>query len=146
VPGTHGVSHALLKEVEPFRTSELVPYTTAFLSGFIVEHYQIVLLDAAQASQDAMTRKLYEMCAAEVPGDTHRNLQIHPVFSGQTFKHILVPVWLLSYLYGTRNYQVVVNGYDGRMAGEYPKSPWKIALLVLLAIIAVLIFALLNQN
>jgi hypothetical protein len=146
VPGTHGVSHALLKEVEPFRTSELVPYTTAFLSGFIVEHYQIVLLDAAQASQDAMTRKLYEMCAAEVPGDTHRNLQIHPVFSGQTFKHILVPVWLLSYLYGTRNYQVVVNGYDGRMAGEYPKSPWKIALLVLIAIIAVLIFALLNQN
>jgi hypothetical protein len=146
VPGTHGVSHTLLKQIEPFRTSELVPYATAFLSGFIVEHYQIVLLDAAQASQDAMTRQLYELCAAEIPGDTHRNLQIHPVFSGRTFKHILVPVWLLSYLYGTKTYQVVVNGYDGRMAGEYPKSPWKIALLVLLAIIAFLIFALLNQN
>jgi len=140
------VSHALLREVEPFRTTELVPYDTAFLSGFIVEHYQIVLLDAAQASQDAMTRKLNEMCAAEVPGDTHRNLQIHPVFSGQTFKHILVPVWLLSYLYGTKTYQVVVNGYDGRMAGQYPKSPWKIALLVLLAIIVFLIFLVVSQN
>jgi len=146
VPGTHGVSHALLREVEPFRTTELVPYDTAFLSGFIVEHYQIVLLDAAQASQDAMTRKLNEMCAAEVPGDTYRNLQIHPVFSGQTFKHILVPVWLLSYLYGTKTYQVVVNGYDGRMAGQYPKSPWKIALLVLLAIIVFLIFLVVSQN
>ena len=146
VPGTHGVSHALLREVEPFRTTELVPYGTAFLSGFIVEHYQIVLLDAAQASQDAMTRKLNEMCAAEVPGDTYRNLQIHPVFSAQTFKHILVPVWLLSYLYGTKTYQVVVNGYDGRMAGQYPKSPWKIALLVLLAIIVFLIFLVVSQN
>nr|MDP9324085.1 zinc ribbon domain-containing protein [Acidobacteriota bacterium] len=146
VPGTRGVSHALLGQIEPFRTAELVPYDTAFLSGFIVEHYQIVLLDAAQASQDAMTRKLEEMCAAEVPGDTYRNLQIHPVFSGQTFKHILVPVWLLSYLYGTITYQVVVNGYDGRMAGQYPKSPWKIALLVLLAIIVFMIFVLLNQN
>jgi hypothetical protein len=68
------------------------------------------------------------------------------VFSGQTFKHILVPVWLLSYLYGTKTFQVVVNGYDGRMAGQYPKSPWKIALLVLLAIIVFMIFVMLNQN
>jgi hypothetical protein len=146
VPGTHGVSHDLLRQVEPFRTTELVPYSTAYLSGFIVEHYQIVLLDAAQASQDAMTRKLREMCAAEVPGDTHRNLRIHPVFSAQTFKHILVPVWLLSYLYSRQMYQVVVNGYDGRMAGQYPKSPWKIALLVVLAIVALMIFALVSQQ
>ena len=146
VPGTHGVSHALLRQVEPFQTAELVPYDTAFLSGFIVEHYQIVLLDAAQASQDAMTRRLEELCAAEIPGDTHRNLQIHPTFSAQTFKHILVPIWLLTYLYATKMYQVVVNGYDGRMAGQYPKSPWKIALLVLLAIIGFMIVVLLNQN
>ena len=79
------------------------------------------------------------MCAAAVPGDTYRNLEIHSVFSGQTFKHILVPVWLLAYVYRNTTYQVVVNGYTGRMAGQYPKSPWKIALLVLLALIVVLI-------
>lgn len=146
VPATHGVSHALLRQIEPFQTAELVPYGTAFLSGFIVEHYQIVLLDAAQASQDAMTRKLEELSAAEIPGDTHRNLEIHPTFSAQTFKHILVPIWLLTYLYATKMYQVVVNGYDGRMAGQYPKSPWKIAFLVLLAIIGLLIFVILSQN
>jgi hypothetical protein len=144
VPGTHGVSHALLQEVEPFPTTELVPYATAFLSGFVVEHYQIVLLDAAQNSQEAMTRKLFEMCAAEIPGDTYRNLEIHPVFSAQTFKHILVPVWLLSYLYGTKSYQVVVNGYTGVMAGQYPKSAWKIAFLVLLAIIAIVVIAMVS--
>jgi hypothetical protein len=146
VPGTRGVSHRLLEGVQPFPTAELVPYDTAFLSGFVVEHYQIVLLDAAQASQDAMTGKLRDMCAAQVPGDTHRNLVIHPVFSGQTFKHILVPVWLLSYLYGTKTYQVLVNGHSGRMAGQYPKSPWKIAFLVLLVIVAVIIFVLASQK
>ncbi len=146
VPGTHGVSRYLLSQIEPFRTSELVPYDTAFLSGFVVEHYQIVLLDAAQASQEQMKRKLHEMCSAAVPGDTQRNLQIHPAFSAQTFKHILVPVWLLSYLYGTKSYQVVVNGYDGRMAGQYPKSPWKIAFLVVLAIIVFIIVILANQS
>jgi hypothetical protein len=36
IPGTQGVSHALLKQVEPFPTQELVPYDIAFLSGFVV--------------------------------------------------------------------------------------------------------------
>jgi hypothetical protein len=140
VPGTHGVPEGLLRQVEPFPTTELVPYDRAFLSGFVVEHYQVVLVEAAQNSQTSMTRQLYDLCAADVPGDTHRNLQIHPVWSGQTFKHILVPVWLLAYVYGGKSYQAIVNGYTGKMAGQYPKSPWKIALLVLLIIIAVLIF------
>jgi hypothetical protein len=140
VPGTHGVSMHLLKQVEPFPTQELVPYDTAFLSGFVVEHYQIVLLDAAQHSQAQMNEKLREMCAREVPGDTYRNLEIHPVYSGQTFKHVLVPVWLLTYIYGNRPWQVVVNGYTGDIAGEYPKSWWKIALLVLAALIVAMLF------
>ena len=146
VPGTRGVSRRLLEQVEPFPTPELVPYDTAFLSGFVVEHYQVVLLDAAQSSQEAMTEKLRAMCAAQVPGDTYRNLVIHPVFSGQTFKHILVPVWLLSYLFAAKTYQVVVNGYTGKMAGQYPKSAWKIAFLVLLAIIVFLIFLIASQH
>jgi hypothetical protein len=139
VPGTHGVSAALLRQVEPFPTSELVPYATSFLSGFVVEHYQIVLLDAAEHSQVQMKQKLYDMCGQQVPGDTFRNLEIHPTFSGQTFKHILVPVWLLTYIYANKPWQVVVNGYTGRIAGEYPKSWWKIAFLVLLALIVVLV-------
>jgi len=146
VSGTHGVSHALLRQIEPFATKELVAYDTAFLSGFIVEHYQVVLVEAAQTSQDSMVTQLREMCVQQIPGDTYRNLEMSPTFSAQTFKHVLVPIWLLSYLYGTRTFQVVVNGYDGRMAGQYPMSPWKIALLVLLAIIAFMIFVMLSQN
>jgi hypothetical protein len=145
VPGTHGISLELLKAVEPFPTAELVPYDSAFLSGFVVEHYQVVLLEAAESSQAAMKRKLSEMCAREVPGDTYRNLQIHPTFSERTFKHVLVPVWLLTYLYANRAWQVVVNGYTGRIAGEYPKSWWKIAFLVLVAL-AVVFLVLMSQD
>ena len=47
---------------------------------------------------------------------------------------MLVPVWLLSYNYGAKAFQVIVNGYTGRIAGQYPKSVWKIVLLVLLAV------------
>jgi hypothetical protein len=146
IPGTTGVSHGLLKEVEPFPTNELIPYDTAYLSGFVVEHYQVVLLDAAKASEESMRRKLEELCAAEVPGDTYRNLVIHPTFSAQTFKHILVPLWLLTYTYGAKIFHVLVNGSTGRMAGEYPKSFWKVFFLVVGIIMLVAIVLLFSQE
>lgn len=146
VPGTTGVSHVLLKQVEPFPTAtDLAPYSTAYVSGFVVEQYQIALADAAQLSQAAMTERLRQMCAAQVPGDTHRNLQIRPRFSGQTFKHILVPIWLLTYEFRSKPFHVVVNGYTGQMAGEYPKSWVKIALLVLAAVIVLIVFLMLQE-
>ena len=55
-------------------------------------------------------------------------------------------MWLLSYTYGPKAFQVIVNGYTGRIAGRYPKSIWKIVLLVLLAAIAVLVFVLLTAD
>ena len=45
-----------------------------------------------------------------------------PTFSGQTFKHLLVPIWLLIYIYGRKAYQVVVNGYTGKIAGNIPTA------------------------
>jgi hypothetical protein len=146
VPATLGVTHALLKQIEPFPSADMVPYDTAFLSGFIVEHYQIALVQAAQNSQAQMTQQLHAMCAAEVPGDTQRNLRIAPSFSGQTFKHMLVPIWMLTYTYRTKPYQVVVNAYTGTMAGQYPFSAWKIAFLILLSVIVFLIILLAQES
>ena len=57
-------------------------------------------------------------------------------YSGQTYKHILAPIWLLTYNYATQNFQVVVNGYTGTIAGKYPKSWIKITLAVLAALAA----------
>jgi hypothetical protein len=79
------------------------------------------------------------MCGADVPGDTYRNLQIFPEYSGRTFKHILLPLWLLTYTFGAAPYQVLVNGYTGKMDGTYPVSWWKIAGLVILALIVIAI-------
>lgn len=141
VPGSKGIDLGLLRQVEPFPTEDLVPYDTAFLSGFVVEHYQVVLIDAAKQSREQMEWKLRQMCSSQVPGDTQRNLQIYPDYSGETFKHCLVPVWLLRYDYGSKSYRVVVNGYTGKIAGEYPKSFWKIFFLIvtILAIIGVIV-------
>jgi hypothetical protein len=145
VPGTQGLPLDLLRQVEPFPTAEVVPYDTAFLSGHVVEHYKVVLIDAAEQSQQQMIAALQRLCAAQVPGDTHRNLRIFPVFSGRTFKHVLVPIWLLTYTYGARTFQVIANGSTGRLAGRYPLSVWKVLLAILAAIVVVAVLVMLND-
>ena len=99
-----------------------------------------------QAYLEQMRAALEQLCAQQVPGDTHRNLRIYPTFSGKTFKHLLVPIWLLVYTFGRNPFQVVVNGYTGRIAGRYPYSPWKVAFLIVVVVLAIILFALANEG
>jgi len=146
VPASRGVHEKMLRQVEPFPTKEVVPYKPGFLSGWVVERYQIDLVSAAQRSRAQMAERLRQLCAAQVPGDTHRNLQVYAGYSQQTFKHILVPLWLLSYAYGRKTYQVVINGYTGSIAGEYPKSWVKITVAILLALAITTVIALMTRR
>ena len=133
VPASRGVQPEMLRRIEPFPSKEVVPYNAGFLSGWVVERYQIDLVAAAQTARTEMDAEMERLCDAEVPGDTHRNLDVQADYSGQTFKHILAPIWLLTYNYGARNFQVVINGYTGAIAGKYPKSWIKIMLAIMAA-------------
>ena len=134
-----GVHPGLLRGIEPFPTGELKAYDAAYVAGWIVERYQIDLVGAAKAAREAMDEELRRLCAAQIPGDTYRNLDVRAVYSGQTFKHILAPVWLLSYHFGSRSFQAVMNGVTSMIQGEYPKSWVKLALLGIAILIAVIV-------
>jgi hypothetical protein len=134
-----GVHPGLLRGIEPFPTGTLKPYDAGYVAGWVVERYQIDLVGAAQRAREAMDAKVAALCAQEIPGDTYRNLEVHTQYTRQTFKHILAPVWLMTYNYGRRSFQCVQNGVTGAIQGEYPKSPWKIAALVLVLLVIVII-------
>jgi hypothetical protein len=139
VSGSAGLDAALLGQVEPFPTEKLVPYDAGYLAGWVVEQYQIDLVEGSRQAQTKMDAKLQALCAREVPGDTQRDLQVQADYSQQTFKHLLVPVWLVTYDYGARSFPVLVNGFTGKIAGKYPLSWIKIALVSLAVLIVVLL-------
>jgi hypothetical protein len=87
-----GVHPGLMRGVEPFPMNALKPYDAGYVSGWVVERYQIDLADAAQRARADMDSQLRQLCGAQVPGDTFRNLQVDAHYSAQTFKHILAPV------------------------------------------------------
>jgi hypothetical protein len=136
-----GVDRGTLRRIEPFPTGTLVPFDPGYLAGWTVERYQIDLVAAAERSRQAMELELRALCGRQVPGDTHRNLVVEATFHDQTFKHILAPIWLMTYVYGPRSYQVMVNGVTGTIAGSRPWSWIKVTLLVIALLIALFIYA-----
>jgi hypothetical protein len=136
VPGTTGVHADLLRKIEPFpTTSDLKPYAHEFVRGWTVERYQVDLRKASELNLQDMEAQVRQRCSAQVPGDTQRNLVVDAKYRGRTFKHVLVPVWLVSYTYGSRSFQVLANGHTGALAGERPWSWIKIALAVIAALV-----------
>jgi ribosomal protein S27E len=148
VPGTMGVELALLRKVEPFPTrgDELRPYEPTYLRGWTVERYQVDLRKAAELNLAQMDAAMRELCAKQVPGDTQRDLQVQTQYQGRTFKHVLVPVWLVTYTYGPKNYQIVVNGYTGAVAGDRPISYVKVFVYVILPALIIILLLLLTQQ
>jgi ribosomal protein L37AE/L43A len=142
VPASRGIHAPLLRQIEPFPTKELCPYDASYVAGWLVEQYQLDLIGAAKESRSRMEAQVRQMCASQVPGDTHRNLHVNATFSGQTFKHVLLPVWFVTYNYGAKTFQVLANGMTGEMAGEHPRSFWKIFFFVLsLLVLGLIVYA-----
>jgi len=146
VAGTVGVQLDLLRQIEPFPTKELVPYDAAYLRGWVVERYQVDLGQAAGRSQELMNAELHSLCAREVPGDTQRNLQVKALYADRTFKHVLLPIWLLTYTYGANTFQVILNGQTGEIAGRRPYSWVKILFAVLGGLLVIALIFLLTQR
>jgi hypothetical protein len=139
VPASRGLDKDLLFGVEPFDTKKLEPYAASFVAGWLVEQYQIDLGAAASGARGRMDQFMEAKCASAVPGDTHSNLHVETSYSSETFKHTLLPIWLLTYTYGSKSYQLVVNGQTGAVAGHRPYSAWKILFAVLGGLIVALI-------
>jgi ribosomal protein S27E len=134
VPGTGGIDHGFLAQIEPFPTTtdELKAYDPAFVRGWTVERYQVDLRAAADTSRALMDATMERLCSSQVPGDTFRDLQLRSQYDERTFKHVLVPIWVVTYTFGARSFKIIVNGHSGEIAGDHPRSWVKIFLYIIL--------------
>jgi predicted RNA-binding Zn-ribbon protein involved in translation (DUF1610 family) len=144
VSGTTSGDQAMLKKIYPFETGKLLPYKPDYLSGWAAEAYRIPLADAWKSGQEVIRKEERNKCDKQVPGDTHRNLNVRTQLSQTTYKHVLLPVFLANYRYNTKLYHFMVNGQTGEVQGQAPIDWIKVAIVVVivLAILLVVLFVL----
>lgn len=131
----------------PWDLGALQPYTADYLAGFTAEGYTVRLAEGHRTAQAIMEDVIRQDVRRDIGGDEQRIDGIDTDWSDETFKHILLPVWMAAYKYNGKSYRFVVNGQTGKVQGERPWSVWKIAFAVILALIlAAVVFTLAEKN
>ena len=97
---SHGIRADLARELGPFATRDLVPYRPEYLAGWRAEEYQIDLEQGWDQARDRITEIQRDRCARDVPGDTHRRLSVRNTIADVRWKHVLLPMWTLTYRFG----------------------------------------------
>ena len=132
IVASQGLPRELAHRLSTFDTNRLMPYDPRYLAGWRAEEYAVELPAAWAEAARRIEQEQFERCGRDVPGDTHRSLQVQNHFSDETFKHVLLPLWIASYRYKDKPYRFLVNGQTGEVKGEAPLSWVKITLFVLM--------------
>lgn len=119
-------------ELTPWDLGALTPYNPEFLAGFQAEGYTVSLADGDAEAKDRMSDVIRQDVRRDIGGDEQRIHSVDTDWSDETFKHILLPIWMAAYKYNGKSYRFLVNGQTGEVQGERPWSVWKIASLVIL--------------
>jgi len=119
---------------ESFDLSALRPYLPEFLSGFLARRYEIGLEEGYQQAGEVMKRQIRDDIVRDVNADEVQVLGVNTEVRSRSYKHILLPLWGNHYTYRGKEYDVWVNGQNGRVSGKAPVSPGKVIFAVLLGI------------
>ncbi len=126
IPGTTKVSTRLLSRIADYDLDELVAYEPALLAGWQALTYDIGLPDAWERGRAAIRDRAREACRRDTGSSHVRNLSLVADLDDETWRHLLLPVYLSAFRFGGRTWVVVVNGQTGEVAGQKPVAWWKV--------------------
>lgn len=139
IAGSPSIAPHLARVAGKWDLSRLRPPADDVLAGFGVEVYRTGLEAAFGQARERMQPAIDAAIRRDIGGDAQRIRAQQTVIDDIRFKHLLLPVWIGSYRFGGKPYQIVVNGQSGEVAGDRPWSKWKIVLAVLLVLLVVLL-------
>jgi rubrerythrin len=126
-----GLNRKFMLALEPWPLGKCVPFNQEMLAGYLARTYEIELDGGFREAKGRVESALESDVRSRIGGDTQRVHSIRTNYSAISFKHLLLPVWLLAYRYNEKIYQVMINAGTGEVQGERPYSWVKITLTVL---------------
>lgn len=120
-----------VKKLRNFGLENLKVFNPAYLLGFVTKEQTLNVhacfkQATVEAKQDIESSIEFEQSYTRIEG-----LSVKTTFSNRKYNYIYLPVWICNFIYKQKTYKFLVNGYSGYVTGKVPRSPIKIASLVL---------------
>lgn len=129
-----------MDSIEPYDYSDLKPFSTAYLPGFLADKYDVSVEDSRERADKRCVGSLICALQGTVSGyttcnETSRNIHLK---RGKV-QYALLPVWLLNTKWEGKDFLFAMNGQTGKLVGNLPVSTKRV--IGLFAAIAALFIA-----
>lgn len=121
VDGSEKMSDAHMDAIEPYDYLGLVPFSTAYLPGYLADKYDMEADVCSERANKRIRTSIEDLFSSTVTGYTSlipdsSNIQIQP---GEV-KYALLPVWMLNTKWKGKDFLFAMNGQTGKLIGDLP--------------------------
>jgi DNA-directed RNA polymerase subunit RPC12/RpoP len=141
-----GLDRRYVTELEPWPTPTAVAYSPQYVAGHLCRTYDNDVEHCFDEAKQRIDSAIEQAVRRDIGGDHQRIHKVSTEYTGLTYKHLLLPVWLLTVLFSGTVFQVFINGITGEVQGQRPWSKVKIALAVLAGLLVIGAVLLLRQQ
>lgn len=137
VNATKSLKRNLLRNLEGFYVRDTLKFDSGYIAGYNSEIFRISMPEGYGEAKEVMIGELRNLVSQKVlrSYDRVRDIEMNIKWYNEYYRLLMLPVYSTSYSYDKKVYQVVINGENGKITGEYPKSVIKIMFAVFVGII-----------
>ncbi len=110
-----------MDSIEPFDYTELKPFSTAYLPGYLADKYDVSAEECAGRADVRAKNTAEELMSSDVTGYATCSIRKKQLSLRRgKVSYGLLPVYLLSTRWNDQNYLFAMNGQTGKMIGDLP--------------------------
>lgn len=126
VDASKKMDDSYMDAIEPFDYSTMVPFSSAYLSGYLADRYDVSVNESIPRANGRVNNTMNDLLRSTVNGYAtvtvrHSNVNL----SDSSVKYAMLPVWMLNTKYKDKIYNFAMNGQTGRLVGKLPISKAK---------------------
>ncbi len=137
VLANEGLERRHIRELEPWPTQDARPFNAEYIAGHLCRTYDHDVEECFSIAKPRMEDEIRNTVKRDIGGDVQRISVMQVQYDQLSYKHLLLPIWLLTVIYEQRPFQVFINGITGEVQGQRPWSKIKIAIAVIVALVVI---------
>lgn len=141
VLATNRHDEKIMSSIRPFNTDKAKPYQSQYFSGFSAERYSVGLeqgwTQAQKEIDDILRKEITDKVKAKFNADHVNNVKLSATYSDVKYKYLMLPIWISSFKFKNKVYHFAVNGQTGKVGGQAPISPLRVAIAIIAGIAVV---------
>ncbi|MBO4758630.1 MAG: hypothetical protein J5505_01080 [Spirochaetaceae bacterium] len=122
----------LMDSIEPYDYSGLIPFSTAYLPGFLADKFDVTKEESTERACTRAKNSVQQLLRSTINGyGTVSTIGSHTNIKNLKAHYAFLPVWLIHTKWNDKDFLFAMNGQTGKFVGNLPASPGKLNALLL---------------